>query len=108
MTDDRTRRSILARRARFVAAALTAVGVGACSGEDEPQVCLTPLGDASADTADSGPSVCLTPEPPDTGFDAASSDATSSDAASSDATSEDAAPEDTGPTPCLAPPLDGG
>jgi hypothetical protein len=40
------RETILARRARFIAAALAGVGIGACSGESSPQVCLAPIGDS--------------------------------------------------------------
>jgi hypothetical protein len=40
------RDAILARRARFIAAALAGVGIGACSGESSPQVCLAPIGDS--------------------------------------------------------------
>ncbi|MEZ4223343.1 MAG: hypothetical protein R3B13_20525 [Polyangiaceae bacterium] len=44
-----SREIILARRARFVAAALAALGATACSGSDsEPQACLSPVGDSGA------------------------------------------------------------
>lgn len=73
---------ILARRARFVAAAIATVGVAACGGEvDEPTG-----GDAAVDARDAAnpdtrPEPCLGALPPD-------------------------AEPDTGPTPCLEPPLD--
>jgi hypothetical protein len=107
--DDKTRRLILARRARFVAAALasvaattTAVGVGteACGGTTEPgnvadggtsQVCLRVAPDGSGQQ-DSKPQVCL--EPPYVPPDAATEDA--NDAGEK----EDGKP----PQPCLSPP----
>jgi hypothetical protein len=51
---------ILARRARFIAAALAAIAAGSCSGEGAPKPCLAPIGhggtggmpsDASTDAA---------------------------------------------------------
>ncbi len=62
MTD--AKKLILARRARFVAAAIAGIGTAvAC----EPEVCLSviPATDAGTDAKDTGPQVCL--EPP---FDA--------------------------------------
>jgi hypothetical protein len=101
MTDDDAKKSILARRSRFIAKALASAGIAACavqgcsgestsdgrgdaqskdaSGEDgEPQVCLTPQYDGGDE-----PQVCLSIQP--------------------DAGEEDA---DTGPQPCLEPPID--
>lgn len=40
----RARDVILARRARFVAAALAAIAAGSCSGEGSPKPCLAPIG----------------------------------------------------------------
>ena len=101
MSTEDDKAKILARRARFIAAALASAGLAAaapaCGGETggpegselpekeggardaqaEPQVCLSgpePLPDA-------GPEPCLSPEPPDAGSDA-----------------------DAGPQPCLVPP----
>lgn len=97
MPNDEAKRLILARRARFVAAALTGVAV-ACGGSTEstdqnPQPCLSPPAnlDGGRDTGtDAQPQVCLEPLPPDAGPDA-----------ESDA--------DAGPQPCLSPlPPDGG
>jgi hypothetical protein len=96
------RDGILARRARFVAAALGAIGTGvtACSCA---LVCLEPAlsdtgvadtdaGDTRDATTDTGAQPCLTADtPPDTNFDTAVSDTA-----------------DTGPMPCLEPPLDSG
>lgn len=80
---------ILARRAKFIAAALAASGAASLAGcgqvEEEPRV------DAAVESGtDTGPQPCLTTDaevclsaPLDTGVD-------------------------TGPTPCLEPPLDSG
>ncbi|MEO7096524.1 MAG: hypothetical protein ABI175_24915 [Polyangiales bacterium] len=63
MTDDAARRAILARRTRFIAAALTGAGIslGACR-DASPEVCLSPLpptektkGGADAGTSPTGP-----------------------------------------------------
>ncbi len=104
MGDDSARRLILARRARFVAAALAGVtataGVAAvteaCGGETEteqsPQPCLSV--DASlgkADAAEARPKPCLSPGRPEEEEDAGGK--------------EDA---EAGPQPCLIAPLDGG
>jgi hypothetical protein len=93
MTDPKSK--ILARRAKFLAAAAAASGIVACSSEDakapQPQPCLTPVADTGGDV---------------------------SDTAVSDSSTEDTAPmpcldvaadsgadaEDTMPMPCLAPP----
>jgi hypothetical protein len=101
--NDDAKRLILARRARFVAAALAGVAV-ACGGatdEGDPQPCLSirptdggidsakpqPCLEPSVDE-DAGPQPCLSPLPPDAG---------------------DAGDADAGPQPCLSPlPPDGG
>lgn len=100
MTDD-DKKTILARRARFVAAALTSAGLGAlavqgCGGDtsspgtdaaadgavdaqpDGPSVCLSQPFDGGHDA----PQPCLSPPPPDAADDA----------------------DDAEPQPCLAPP----
>lgn len=94
--------TILARRARFVAAAV-ATFAGCADGPQDPgpATCLTPLSDtgvadASADTTDTGPTVCLT-APLDSGVDTGSVDTGSVDTGA-----------DTGPTVCLSAPLDTG
>jgi hypothetical protein len=92
MGDDELKKRILARRARLVAAAITASGLAAgvgtldaCGGtttsdagvvdgaSDGPQVCLAPQPcldplppDAGRD-ADAAPQPCLAPLPPDAG-----------------------------------------
>lgn len=108
MGDDSAKKLILARRARFVAAALatlatTATAVEACGGDTDtagdatdggsPQPCLSPpatVRDAGGSDADAGPQPCLSP--PRTIQDAG-----------------DDADADAGvPQPCLAVPPDGG
>jgi hypothetical protein len=76
---------ILARRAKFMAAAI--VGIAGCSSESttttSPQACLKVAPDAAldaADAADTQPQVCLSPEPPDSALDTAITD-TADDAA---------------------------
>lgn len=90
MSDDELRKRILARRAKFVAAALAASGLGvaaACGGD------VTRAGDAGTDAAaDSPPQPCLSPPQPDASLDAAA------DAGDADAT----------PQPCLVPIQDAG
>ncbi len=106
--------TILRRRARFVAAALTSVGMVSCSSGPEnpgPSVVDTGVVDGAKDSAttDSGPSDTPTPclAPP---FDSGTADTepvvclsapldTGTDAF--DATVD---AKDTGPLPCLAPP----
>jgi hypothetical protein len=78
MGDDDLKRSILARRAKFVAATLATAGLGAACAS-EPQVCLSIVApdDASTDGAKDGttdapvdgPQACLSPLPPDSGAD---------------------------------------
>lgn len=113
MSDDDVKARILARRAKFLAAALSGAGLAATAalvpglaacGDDQvtepadgaaPQPCLSPLApdsggvppDASPDGAN--PQPCLSPLPPDAGDDAGDA-------------SDDAA-GDAEPMPCLAP-----
>ena len=91
MGDDESKRIILARRAKFVAAALAGLNAAMCGGEttSEPQPCLSvarddggsppqpclsaPIDAArpdaadAADDADAEPQPCLAPQPPDSG-----------------------------------------
>lgn len=72
MGNDDAKRLILARRARFVAAALAGVAV-ACGGSAEPETCLSPVftpTDGGKDAADAEPQPCLEPLPPDASDDA--------------------------------------
>lgn len=118
MTDDRTKRTILARRARFVAAALTGLGAAAASmaacgdgvdvptptadsatdGATEASVCLSidaALPDGATDAA-----VCLTMTPPDADADVAAEATVCLSLPAPDAA--DAADEtDAEPAPCL-------
>ena len=114
MTDEESKKRILARRARFVAAALASAGLGAtgCGGEVAgPTACLDPIVDTgSSEAGDTNPTVCLS-APADTGarFDADVGGDSGADAgADADAAEDTATPTDAGPLPCLAPPLDGG
>jgi hypothetical protein len=54
MTDEESRRIILSRRARFVAAALASASLAASACDAEPQVCLSPPVPADAGDTDSG------------------------------------------------------
>jgi hypothetical protein len=71
MNDDQARKAILARRARFIAAAAVGAGLAGCDGgkSGEPTVCLTVATQVPVETA---PTVCLAyrPPPPDAGPDA--------------------------------------
>lgn len=91
MSNDEQKKRILARRAKFVAAALAASGLGAaaaCGGD------VTNAGDAGTDAAaDSPPQPCLSPPQGD---------------ASVDAPSDSSADADAAPQPCLAPIQDAG
>lgn len=102
-----SRERILARRAKFIAAAIASAGAIGCSDDTTAQVCLEPMFDGGSDTgsadanADTKPMPCLDPVV-DTGV----MDAT--DSGVSDTNNTDADP-DTGPMPCLKmPPPDGG
>jgi hypothetical protein len=80
--DDEAKRIILARRARFIAAAVTIhAGVAACGKTDEtaqpclsvapadgsaPQPCLS-VAEPPRDAGDASPQPCLSPLPPDAG-----------------------------------------
>lgn len=70
---DEAKRLILARRARFVAAAVAGIAA-ACGGSTEdtrPTPCLEPgIRDSGADAADADPKPCLSPLPPDASSDA--------------------------------------
>ena len=59
MSDDvESRRVILSRRARFIAAALASAGVTAvasCSDDSKPQACLSFYGGAGGGDQDAGP-----------------------------------------------------
>lgn len=134
MGDDDAKRIILARRARFVRAALTSAGLSAaavhgCGGETEggPRVCLEPSLDGSAD-ADAEPQPCLGALPPDAGdaepqpclepplpdagdaaFDGNVLDADAEPQPCLEPPLPDAAPDaDAEPQPCLSAPFDGG
>jgi hypothetical protein len=96
---------ILARRARFLAAAAASAGIVACSSADDGTPTPADTGtsvdamktDGLADDigADTSPMPCLTPVEDTGALDSADS--------ADDTTKPDAA-EDTGPMPCLAPP----
>lgn len=103
MSDAKSR--ILARRAKFVSAALTTV-LAACgsSTTEEPK----DTGTGTEVGADTGPVPCLDMPPPDTGvLDTASTDSSAADSGGTRDSAGDA-DEDTGPTPCLKVPLDTG
>ena len=91
MSNDELKKRILARRAKFVAAALAASGLGvaaACGGD------VTKAGDAGTDAAaDSPPQPCLSPPQSDASFDAPSDSSADADAT---------------PQPCLVPIEDAG
>ena len=73
MPNDETKRLILARRARFVAAAVAGIAAACGSADDsKPTPCLEPIirPDASTDGAtDAEPQPCLSPLPPDASDD---------------------------------------
>lgn len=108
MADDASKKLILARRARFMAAALAGVAtaatlggaVEACGGET----------DGGGQTADAGPQPCLSP--PSTNVDAGTDAAPQpclSPPSKVDAGADADADADAAPQPCLAPlPPDGG
>jgi len=104
---------ILARRAKFLAAATAASVSVACSSAEaclkypssrddagvDAQVCLEPQYDAGPDTrADTAPMPCLSMV----------ADSGSSDASDTNDSASDTSVADTFPMPCLVPPLDSG
>jgi len=106
MAADDDKKLILARRARFVAAALAGVSV-ACGKEPSqpPQPCLSVPVQRDADANEPPPQPCLSPmEPP-----ADAGEPTPTDAGSSTTTTTKQQQGDAGmppkPVPCLAPPL---
>lgn len=110
MSDAKNR--ILARRAKFVTAALTTV-LAACGSSTTEEAKDT--GTSTEVGADTGPVPCLDMPPPDTGtldtggLDTGSLDTGSLDSSAADSGGvRDSADEDTGPTPCLKVPLDTG
>jgi hypothetical protein len=87
-----SRERILARRAKFIAAALASAGAIACSDNTTAQVCLEPAIDAGSDTT---PQVCLEPQfdsGPDTTtiFDVGDDSAEAGDSDAADAETPDA------------------
>jgi hypothetical protein len=110
MTDESAKKAILARRARFVAAAVMGVGLASCEDKcGRPLACL----DVAAPAPDAAPTPCLsTPIPvPDAGATVSGSDAI--DAGPGDAGPGDAGADDGGatksppvpkppPRPCLS------
>ncbi len=100
----RARNAILARRARFVAAALASVGVMGCASKTTAPFDGGTGGTSDAST-DTRPTACLTPQPDDAApmpcLDPAPDDTGPTPCLEPPA-------EDTGPTPCLEAPLDGG
>lgn len=89
MNDD-SKRAILARRARFFAAAIATAGIsaqGGCSKQPEPQVCLSPV---------------LVEQPPDAGEATDESDAAIPSPERADAASEAAAEKQAPPRICLS------
>ncbi len=105
MTDEASKRAILRRRARFVAAALASAGLGAavsCGGESTKNAPQSAV-DAGAD-ADGSPQPCLGALPGD-----AASDADAGPQPCLEPLIDAAADADAEPQPCLAPPpLDAG
>jgi len=92
MNDD-SKKLILARRARFVAAALAGVGVACGKEPAQPQPCLSPVYVAPPDAE---PMPCLSPPvyvPPD-------ADTTTTEASDAGAGAE---PDAAKPMPCLSP-----
>ncbi|MBK7394746.1 MAG: hypothetical protein IPJ34_00200 [Myxococcales bacterium] len=107
MSDAKSR--ILARRAKFVSAALTTV-LAACGSSTTEEAKDTGTGSevGTDGGADTGPVPCLDMPPPDTGtLDTGSLDSSAADSGGARDSASDA-DEDTGPTPCLKVPLDTG
>ncbi|MDP3275297.1 MAG: hypothetical protein Q8Q09_08900 [Deltaproteobacteria bacterium] len=106
--DHEDREAILARRRRFVAAALSSLTLSATALVDcAPQPCLSPRMQ-DAQVADATPQPCLTAPPPDVReSDASEPDAREAVDAADVQDTRDA--QDAQPMPCLSPPLpDGG
>jgi hypothetical protein len=61
MSNDEAKRAILARRARFVAAAMVGAGIVGCEKEQPPMVCLSVVAVPPPETA---PAPCLSVAPP--------------------------------------------
>lgn len=106
MGDDDVKRLILARRARFVAAALAGLAVARCGGKADgdgsdanPEPCL------GVAYPPGPPGVCLTAPYRDAGADADDAGDAGADAGDAGDAGDDA---DAGPQPCLSPPIDGG
>lgn len=95
-----SRDKILARRARFVAAAMTGMGVIGCASKSEACLSIVATDSGPTDASDTSttdtkqPEVCLSAP-----FDSGSSDSAVDSA--SDATTDGA---DSFPMPCLSPP----
>lgn len=102
-----SRDRILARRAKFLAAATVATGVLACSSSAEACLSIAPT-DTGSDTS---AEPCLF-APYDSGredtFDANDATESGTDASETSITDSASDTKDTGPTPCLVPPLDSG
>ncbi len=105
MTDPK--QIILARRARFVTAALASVSLAACSSNSGTEATVDAKADGTG-VVDTGPVPCLDQPPPDSSV-ADTADARdvgdTADARdtkdASDGSNDDSATDDTGPAPCL-------
>jgi hypothetical protein len=98
MNDENAKKTILARRARFVAAAMMGVGLASCEGKCAPSACLK----IAVSEPDAAPMPCLSPPAllPDAGVSVSGGDAgddAAADAGPADAGSADAGPADAGP-----------
>lgn len=102
MTDDSAKKAILARRARFIAAAMLGTGLMSCDRKSsEPTVCLSVMPQPPPDPP---PQPCLSvaipaPYPADAGTTTGGG---TDDAGAADGGTTDAGPP---PAPCLSPPL---
>jgi hypothetical protein len=100
MSDDGSKKIVLARRARFIAAAVASVGI-ACGKENKepPMPCLS----VAYIPPDAEPMPCLSPPPMDTN-DAAPTDAGAPDADAGKPTTKVRTTQPTAaPLPCLSP-----
>lgn len=103
MSSPDVKNKILARRAKFIAAAVTSAGLLGCGSKAE--VCLSMVADTGGD-GDTSPQPCLEPAI-DTGVGDVAPEVCLSPAIDSGA--GDTSVTETGPEPCLAPPpADGG